>query len=337
MQILSSINLINNNQLIENISEIASIILILSGILLVVIGIIFLYKRVTVKNEIDKERKNKLNQYEIKIVENQIEIDKLKATNDELSKVVHRDNHIMGALRQSIAKELQEQVNANSKSNFEKIPLEKIPLEKILKLLDNRSEKIVSEQARLKKLPPTGLPLIDGALSDMLIKANAHNIQFDISITTNIKSLINNYLTQTELQTLLCDHIKDAIIATEHSKAENKRVFLIIRKENNIFEISVKDNGAEFEFDVLDTIGKSRITTHKNSGGTGTGFYTTFETLKKYKASLNICEYKRNNVFTKSVSFIFDDMQEYRILSYRGTDLQKNLKREDVIIKTMNW
>lgn len=332
MQILSSINLINNNQLIENISEITSIILILSGILMVVIGIIFLYKRVTVKNEIDKERKNKLNQYEIKIVENQIEIDKLKATNDELSKVVHRDNHILGALRQSIAKELQEQVYANSKSNFEKIPFEKI-----LKLLDNRSEKIVSEQARLKKLPPTGLPLIDGALSDMLIKANAHNIQFDISITTNIKSLINNYLTQTELQTLLCDHIKDAIIANEHSKAENKRVFLIIRKENNIFEISVKDNGEEFEFDVLDTIGKSRITTHKNSGGTGTGFYTTFETLKKYKASLNICEYKRNNVFTKSVSFIFDDMQEYRILSYRGTDLQKYLKREDVIIKTMNW
>ena len=69
-------------------------------------------------------------------------------------------------------------------------------------------------------------------------------------------------------------------------------------------------------------------TTHKEEGGTGIGFITTFETLKETKGTLIIEEKHpmKENDFTKTLIFRFDGKAEYKILTYRS---EKN--------KRQNW
>ena len=79
-------------------------------------------------------------------------------------------------------------------------------------------------------------------------------------------------------------------------------------------------------------LGKEQITTHKDSGGSGIGFVTTFETLREYNASLIIHEFNKGNEFTKAVIASFDNKGEYRIISYRSDEIKKN-NTKDIIIE----
>ena len=47
------------------------------------------------------------------------------------------------------------------------------------------------------------------------------------------------------------------------------------------------DNGVDFEVDTLAKLGLERVTTHKDTGGSGIGFMTTFETLKNLMSALS--------------------------------------------------
>ena len=51
----------------------------------------------------------------------------------------------------------------------------------------------------------------------------------------------------------------------------------------------------------------------------------TFDTLKKYKASLVIDEYGKpvKDNFTKVIKIIFDNENIYKINSYRGKEIQE--------------
>ena len=63
------------------------------------------------------------------------------------------------------------------------------------------------------------------------------------------------------------------------------------------------------------TLGKERVTTHAESGGSGMGFMITFETLRKAHASLIITEFENKIPFSKSVSFMFNGENSFIIKS----------------------
>ncbi|MCI6653567.1 MAG: hypothetical protein MSH11_09215 [Ruminococcus sp.] len=205
-------------------------------------------------------------------------------------------------------------------------------LNEILILAQERSDLIVKEQVNTKVLPTTGISLIDGALSNMYIKATAHNIDFNLIINQDIHYLVNNLITQTDLETLLCDHIKDAIIAINSGVDIKGKILVTVTMNDDIYEISIKDNGVEFEVDTLAKLGLERITTHKDTGGSGIGFMTTFETLKKSNASLIITEYKTKTPFSKSITFRFDGLNIFIINSYRADLLKQSINRDDIVI-----
>lgn len=103
-------------------------------------------------------------------------------------------------------------------------------------------------------------------------------------------------------------------------------------------------------------LGMKRITTHKDSGGTGIGLSSTYGLCKKFNASFVITEdinsenptFKDTNskdliseksssnviTFTKKVSIIFDDKSEYRLKTNNDFhNLYKLAKRVDLIIE----
>ena len=167
---------------------------------------------------------------------------------------------------------------------------------------------------------------------NMYIKATAHKISFDLIANADVSYIINHFISQTELETLLCDHIKDAIIAVDSCGRQNGSVLASISNSDGIYEISVQDNGIEFELDTLQRLGIERVTTHKDNGGNGIGFMTSFDTLRKADASLIITEYGADKPFTKSVTFRFDGQGKFIIKSYRSNILKETVKRSDVKI-----
>ena len=246
----------------------------------------------------------------------------LSKSNEFLAKVVHRDNHIMSALNQSVDAYFQ-----NGDKGFRDDLLREIQT-----LAKERGELIETEQRNLKILPSTSSLLIDSAIGDLYIKAAAKGIDFDLTVSAPLTEIIGKYISQTDVQTLICDHIKDAVIAVNAEDNIHGKILVTLSVNGGNYEISIFDNGVEFETDTLAKLGTERVTTHADSGGSGIGFMTTFETLRKSYASLIITEFENKTPFSKSVTFRFDGATSFIILSYRAEELRRAVNRSDVMI-----
>ena len=260
--------------------------------------------------------------YKQELEDREKEIEKLNQSNEYLAKIVHRDNHLMSALDSSI------DAYFNSTDEAEKDTL----LRELQTLAKERGELIAKEQLDSKLLPTVGNHLIDGAINDLYVKAAAHGIDFDLTVSATVDDIIGKYISQTDLQTLLSDHIKDAIIAVESRGDAGGKILVNLSNQNDNYSIDIYDNGVEFDMDTLSKLGLERVTTHADTGGSGIGFMTTFETLRKAYASLIITEFENKTPFTKSVSFRFDGESVFIIHSYRSDELQANINRADVFI-----
>ena len=204
-----------------------------------------------------------------------------------------------------------------------------------IKALEGFSNKVMSKPEIVEnKIPKTGIFGIDNILEYMNQEATKINIKFNVKINGNINYMIENIVEQSKLETMLGDHIKDAIIAINSSNNTNKNILLILGIIDEHYEVRIYDTGIEFEIPTLLKLGLEQITTHKETGGSGIGFMTTFETLKNTKASLIIEEKHPMNKtdYTKAVRIKFDGKNEYRIYTYRAEEIKKENKNGRIII-----
>lgn len=260
--------------------------------------------------------------YKEVLEERDMEIEKLNQSNEYLAKIVHRDNHLMSALDASV----DAYFYSDDESKKDEL------LREIQTLAKERGELIAKDQIESKVLSSTGNHLIDASINDLYIKAAAHSIDFNLTVSATVDEIIGKFISQTDLQTLLSDHIKDAIIAVDSRGEAGGKILVNLSKQNDDYAIDIYDNGVEFTIDTLSKLGLERVTTHGDTGGSGIGFMTTFETLKKAYASLIITEFENKTPFTKLVSFRFDGKSAFIIHSYRSEELKKNINRADLII-----
>lgn len=194
----------------------------------------------------------------------------------------------------------------------------------------NELQKIKS----ISKLSLTNIDVIDDMFKYMQSECIKNNIDFKLQVSGNIFYLVNNIISKSKLETLIGDHIKNAIIAINSSNCTYKSILVILGIKDNCYEFCVYDSGINFEIETLIKLGLESVTTHKNEGGSGIGYITTFEILKECGASIIIEEftYKKDS-YTKCVKIKFDNKNEYKILSYRIDELQKNNKNNRIIIE----
>ena len=250
-------------------------------------------------NEIKEELKNK-----------DKEIEELEKENLRLNKtnhsIAHKQKSLEYELNQLLLKnEIAEENNIKSK-------------------LETISEEIQNENAVIE-LDKTNIPEIDNMLKYMQSECIKNKIDFELQVNGNIHHMVNKYIQKSDLEILLADHIKNAIIAINHSENINKNILVRLGLIDGFYSVYIYDSGIEFEIKTLINLGIKPSTTHEKDGGTGMGFMNTFDTLRKYKASLVIHEYGKpsKDNFTKQVKIIFDNKNEYKISSYRKEDIQK--------------
>lgn len=297
------------------------------ALVIISIGIFMWIKRGINQKYLNNLRKKELAKYETELAKKQEYIDNLLKSNTALAKIVHRDNHLISALNYTVKQQLNKNFNNKQTSQL---------FAEILTMFEERSDLVLEEQLSNKLLPTTDIAIIDGAIGNMLISCISHKIDLDVTVHCKPTYIVDKIISQTNLETLLCDHIKDAIIAICSSKTEGGKILLNFDMENGIYEITIKDNGCEFTADTLSKLGLQKVTTHKNTGGTGMGFLTTFKTLKNCNASLIIKEYKIPNPFSKAITFRFDGENKFIINSYRATELNQYISRTDIVINNIN-
>ena len=190
--------------------------------------------------------------------------------------------------------------------------------EKVLKEQIQKVSKELYSKPRIE-LDKTGITQIDDMLNFMQSECIKNNIDFNLQLSGNIYHIINNIITEEELEILLADHIKDAIIAIKHTDNVNKSILVRLGKIEDCYGLYIYDSGIEFEKETLENLGKKPSTTHKDEGGTGMGFMNTFDTLRKCKGSLIINEIGKPSKenYTKVIMIKFDNKNEFKVVSYK--------------------
>lgn len=209
-------------------------------------------------------------------------------------------------------------------------------LDRIDTLTNEYSENLQKIKGK-SKLPLTDISEIDDMFKYMQTECYNNKIDFKLQVEENIYQLVNNIIPKNKLETLIGDHIRDAIIAVNSSDNKYKSILVILGIKDNCYELCIYDSGIEFEIETLLKLGLESITTHKEDGGTGIGFVTTFETLKECKASLIIQERHKeiDNDYTKALIFRFDNNNEYKIYSYRADEIRKYSNDDRIIIENL--
>lgn len=296
--------------------------------ILIIGGILMIY---WIKKSITKYYKEKMKERTVEIQQEQIkqQDEKIKNLQTELADVLqinHKYSHRISAMEKAVTK-LGTKIQANEEFAEECGDI----LSSIKKLSKEYKEEVASV-IKETKLPKTNIFSIDNLLEYMKQEAEKDKIDFELNLDFDINEILETKIPQNKLETMLADHIRDAIIAINCSENKERKIKVVLDKEDNNYQIKFYDTGIEFEIETLSKLGLKRATTHKATGGSGIGFMTTFETLKQCKASLIIEEYY-NQEYTKAVIIKFDNKNEYRIHSYRAEEIKNKIQDNRIIIE----
>lgn len=293
---------------------------------------IVFYLIIWIKTQITSTYKNKMRDRTIEIQKAEIDeqtkiIEEIKEENLKLATAIHKYNKKFSALEFAMKNTLEMETNTEFANE----------LAVILEETKEASKNFAKEtEVNTNKLVLTNIPGIDNMFKYMQEEARKKDINFDLKLNASINSLIENVISKDKLETLIGDHLKDAIIAVDASNESYKSILVTLGLVDGIYELSIHDTGIEFEIDTLLKLGKEQVTTHKEEGGSGIGFMTTFDTLKECKASLVIEEYNPETTnYTKSVTIRFDGKNEYKIISYRAEKIKEQKHERRIIIEKL--
>lgn len=247
------------------------------------------------------------------------EVEKLEQENLNFSKISHSISHKQKSLEHKlnnlmINSEFADELNIKERIN-------KISLE-------------YSKDKATVELTKTGIEEIDDMLQYMQSECTKNNIDFELQISGNIYYMTNNFISKEELEVLLADHIKDSIIAIQHSDNINRSILVRLGLIDEFYSLYIYDSGIEFGIDTLINLGTKPVTTHSDEGGTGMGFLNTFDTLRKYQASMIIDEIGKpsKDNYTKVIMIKFDEKNEFKVKSYRSEEIKNRNINNDMIL-----
>ena len=246
-------------------------------------------------------------------------IQELEKENLKISKTNHFINHKQESLEHKVD-ELMLKTEISSELTIK---------DQINQISNQLTTKIATPE-----LPKTNIEQIDDMLKYMQSECTKNKIDFNLQIKGNIYQMTNNYIPKEDLEILLADHIRNAIIAINHSNNVNRSILVRLGKLDGTYSLYIYDSGIEFEVTTLTTLGITPSTTHKDKGGTGMGFMNTFDTLNKTKSSIIINEYNKptKENYTKSIMIKCDNKNEYKIFPYRAKEIEKSDQNNRLIL-----
>ena len=247
--------------------------------------------------------------------EKESEIKYLTEQNDLLRAANHKINHRLTAMER-IVTELTDAARNCSVSADISDELSGAQSD-IKRLAQDYRNEIVRIKAK-KPLPSTKIKIIDEIFKHFFEQCEKDGISFNLIINGSIPYMTEDIIQQSKFETLLGDHLQNAMIAVNASDNSFRGILVILGLTDDFYELTVFDSGIPFEIDTLVKLGTQRVTTHSDTGGSGIGFMTTFETLRECGASLIINEKKPCGAdYCKSITIRFDGEKQYIVETFR--------------------
>ena len=212
-------------------------------LILIAGGILMIY---WIKKSITKYYKEKMKERTVEIQQEQIkqQDDKIKNLQTELADVLqinHKYSHRISAMEKAVTK-LGTKLQANEEFAEEYGDI----LSSIKKLSKEYKEEVASV-IKETKLPKTNIFNIDNLLEYMKQESEKDKIDFKLNLDFDINEILETKIPQNKLETMLADHIRDAIIAINCSENKDRRIKVVLDKEDNNYQIKFYDTGIEFE------------------------------------------------------------------------------------------
>lgn len=271
---------------------------------------VFIWWRNKIKQDyLDRLQKSKIEDLQNTVSEKDKDIERLQKEVEALSKIIHRDNKLIPTMTMALSDFLK---CCQDKDNEELHKQGEELLDYFNSSAQDRLGIIQEYQAESRTLTTTNVYSIDSLLKYMLNKSHGLHIKFDLTLSASVKYMIENIISEADLNTLLSDLLENAIIASKHSDEKEILVHLGIIDKHYVIEIF--DSGIPFDLEVLKNLGIKRTTTHAKEGGSGIGLMTIYELVKHYNASLIIeeCLFEKTG-FTKKIALIFDQEGQFII------------------------
>ena len=276
-------------------------------------------------------QKQKLQTKTLKEYEQELEDTKQKLSTalEEKQKLI-KSNHEFYHRQEALNKKLDDLINLQKQSFSTEYGED---YGELLDRINNLSDEYNSKIKATPSLVKTNITEIDDMLSYMQSECSKSNIELIIKTDCNIQYILDNFISKSQLETLLGDLIRNAIIAINHSSNDYKSIMLVFGIKDDSYELCIFDSGVPFNIDTLLNFGLKPSSTHEDEGGTGIGLITTYETINSCNASLIINEITNSN-YTKSLEIKFDNKNEYIIISDRIEDINKmNDSKRNIITK----
>lgn len=223
-----------------------------------------------IKKKITKYYKQKLKEQTVADLQNEIKekdnkINEILEENKAIATINHKYSSRIKALEEFSSKivskpELVEKMKTEFGEDYTAFATQ------IKRISQEYSNEIKTKVTKENAIPKTGIFGIDTLLEHMSTEATKSNISLDVKINASINYMVEDIISESALETLLGDHIKDAIIAINCSNNTNRRILVVISIVDKCYEINFYDTGIEFEIDTLIKLGKEQITTHKETG-----------------------------------------------------------------------
>lgn len=268
------------------------------------------------KLEIQELESTRTEMAELKLLNKQ-----LAEENTRLSRISHRDNTLITALKNTATHLL---------STLDSESAEAIAAGELLQNLETLSAErgTMASESEPKEIIPfeTGYSLLDSVLNEMNVQAHRNAIAFSVHFGTGLDAFVPNGIAEIDLMHIVDDLLKNAFKST--LTKETRAVQLQFYKSDKHLIVEVADSGIPFEVESLINMGLERRTTY--SDGSGIGLVEIWEEKEKYRATYHLEEYQNADPFTKRISIAFDKKNRYSIRTHRKEEILKQSRRADL-------
>jgi signal transduction histidine kinase len=279
------------------------------------------------KTYIDKLNIQNIKSLNAELLEKEQYIEKLKQDNQQLAKIIHKDNKLIPAMEYAVETYLSEN-DLSLESSQRGMAL----LADIKELAKDRKGMLISQDRQCNKPPVCGVNRIDHLFQYIQQKAFEEGITFRVTLGCDLSEMTQKVIDEDALCTLLGDLLDNAVIATKYNGG--KYILLSISMLGKHFSFHVFDSGIPFTKEVLAALGQQQITTHADDSGSGIGLMQTYEILKAHNASLLIDEFTTDSgLYTKKISVVFNRQNQYTLYTTRDEETVALLNhRSDLVV-----
>ncbi len=299
---------------------------ILYSVLLVIslAALIFWWQAQLTKSYLHKLQLLELESLRKELEETTKEMEHLKKQNEELGRLIHKDNKLIPAMETAVIDFLSASVQKENNTIGQSL------ISQLKELSGSRREILDEVSAARSHHFATGVPALDTMLTYFDRRAEARKMEFTVNVTPDLKAYVPSRISSDDITHLLADLLENAIIAV--TPCTSRKIRLQIYPYRKWFVIELSDTGIPFQTESLLQFGIQRLTTHKDSGGSGIGLMDIWKLKEKYHASIHITEYPDSSPFSKRITFLLDHRNQYLIRTWRCEELKAESRRTDLCI-----